>query len=159
MATTSPDNIWTPDAGDDYALTVDLAATADTVQDALNGIHDVLDPLAEDTGWVSMSPASGFTAPTPIAVRRIGDQVFFKGDVTRTAGNLPTTSAGVTAFTLPGPQFRPVSYARVGAGAWGSTSANGSVLVFSTATNSVAAFGIGASFDQIYLAGISYLAE
>lgn len=36
MATTSPDNIWTPDAGDDYALTTDLAAMADTVQDALN---------------------------------------------------------------------------------------------------------------------------
>lgn len=36
MATTSPDNIWTPDSGDDYALTVDLAATADTVQTALN---------------------------------------------------------------------------------------------------------------------------
>lgn len=43
MATTSPDNIWTPDGGDAYALTVDLAATADTVQDALNtkpGIRD-----------------------------------------------------------------------------------------------------------------------
>lgn len=36
MATTSPDDIWTPDAGDDYALTTDLAAMADTVQDALN---------------------------------------------------------------------------------------------------------------------------
>lgn len=36
MATTSPDNIWTPDSGDDYALTVDLAAMADTIQDALN---------------------------------------------------------------------------------------------------------------------------
>lgn len=34
MATTSPDNIWTPDAGDDYALTTDLAAMADTIQDA-----------------------------------------------------------------------------------------------------------------------------
>lgn len=39
MATTSPDNIWTPDSGDDYALTVDLAATADTVQDALTSIR------------------------------------------------------------------------------------------------------------------------
>lgn len=38
MATTSPDNIWTPDAGDDYALTTDLAAMADTVQDALNTV-------------------------------------------------------------------------------------------------------------------------
>lgn len=35
MATTSPDNIWSPDAGDDYALTTDLAAMADTVQDAI----------------------------------------------------------------------------------------------------------------------------
>lgn len=39
MATTSPDNIWTPDSGDDYALTVDLAATADTIQDALTDIR------------------------------------------------------------------------------------------------------------------------
>lgn len=36
MATTSPDDIWTPDSGDDYALTTDLAAMADTIQDALN---------------------------------------------------------------------------------------------------------------------------
>lgn len=35
MVTTSPDNIWSPDAGDDYALTTDLAALADTVQDAI----------------------------------------------------------------------------------------------------------------------------
>lgn len=40
MATTSPDNIWTPDSGDDYALTVDLAATADTIQDALNTVKN-----------------------------------------------------------------------------------------------------------------------
>lgn len=39
MATTSPDNIWTPDAGDDYALTTDLAATADTVQDAITSLR------------------------------------------------------------------------------------------------------------------------
>lgn len=38
MATTSPDDIWTPDSGDDYALTVDLGAMADTVQDALNTV-------------------------------------------------------------------------------------------------------------------------
>ena len=33
MATTTPDNIFSPDAGDDYALTTDLAALTDTVQD------------------------------------------------------------------------------------------------------------------------------
>lgn len=39
MATTSPDNIWSPDSGDDYALTVDLAAMADTVQDAITSVR------------------------------------------------------------------------------------------------------------------------
>lgn len=39
MATTSPDNIWTPDAGNPYALTVDLMATADSVQSALNAAN------------------------------------------------------------------------------------------------------------------------
>lgn len=32
MAVTNPDNIWTPDSGDNYALTTDLAATADSLQ-------------------------------------------------------------------------------------------------------------------------------
>ena len=36
MATTSPDNIYSPDAGQPYALTPDLLAMADSVQDALN---------------------------------------------------------------------------------------------------------------------------
>lgn len=35
MATTSPDAIYSPDAGQQYALTQDLAAMADSVQDAL----------------------------------------------------------------------------------------------------------------------------
>lgn len=53
MATTSPDNIWTPDSGDDYALTVDLAATADTIQDALTNLNSrfpasVANPAARD---------------------------------------------------------------------------------------------------------------
>lgn len=39
MALTSPDNIFSPDAGEEYALTTDLAAMADSVQVALDGIH------------------------------------------------------------------------------------------------------------------------
>lgn len=39
MVTTSPDNIWSPDAGDAYALTTDLAAMADTVQDAITSLR------------------------------------------------------------------------------------------------------------------------
>ena len=36
MATTSPDNIYSPNAGQQYALTQDLLAMADSVQNALN---------------------------------------------------------------------------------------------------------------------------
>lgn len=39
MATTTPDNIYSPDAGQEYALTQDLLAMADTVQDALTSIR------------------------------------------------------------------------------------------------------------------------
>lgn len=53
MATTSPDNIWTPDSGDDYALTVDLAAMADTVQDAITANKFAL------VGLDSERPANG----------------------------------------------------------------------------------------------------
>lgn len=45
MATTSPDNIWSPDSGDDYALTVDLAAMADTVQDAITDVRSDIPDL------------------------------------------------------------------------------------------------------------------
>lgn len=53
MATTSPDNIWSPDAGDDYALTTDLAAMADTIQDAITANR--VDLLGLD----SARPANG----------------------------------------------------------------------------------------------------
>lgn len=50
MAVTSPDNIWTPDSGDDYALTVDLARTADDVQDALVRVRNESAPRMGTTG-------------------------------------------------------------------------------------------------------------
>lgn len=53
MAVTSPDDIWTPDAGDDYALTTDLAAMADTIQDAITNNRVSL------IGLDSARPANG----------------------------------------------------------------------------------------------------
>lgn len=40
MATTSPDGIYSPDAGQQYALTQDLLLMADTVQDGLTSVRD-----------------------------------------------------------------------------------------------------------------------
>lgn len=63
MAVTSPDNIWTPDDGDDYALVQDLARTADDVQDALN----VRVPLI--TGYARHKGKSGpVTQPAIITI-------------------------------------------------------------------------------------------
>lgn len=74
MATTSPDNIWTPDSGDDYALTVDLAATADTIQDALTDVRSDITTLegtlvGSGVGLRTSTPhiTSG-TAYTPVAI-------------------------------------------------------------------------------------------
>lgn len=39
MATTVPDGIWTPDSSDPYALTIDLATMADTIQDGLDTVR------------------------------------------------------------------------------------------------------------------------
>lgn len=72
MATTSPDNIWTPDSGDDYALTVDLAATADTIQDALTALRAELNaqPLVQRgtmtfSGGGSPVNETSITFPSP----------------------------------------------------------------------------------------------
>lgn len=58
MAVTSPDNIWTPDAGDDYALSTDLAAMADTVQDAITANKVNL------AGLDAARPANGYPGLT-----------------------------------------------------------------------------------------------
>lgn len=74
MATTSPDNIWTPDSGDDYALTVDLAATADTVQTALNNVRSSIPDLntalvGQGVGLRTSTPhTTSGTAYTPLVI-------------------------------------------------------------------------------------------
>jgi hypothetical protein len=115
VATTSPDNIWTPDSGDDYALTVDLAAMADTVQDALTEIHDNLDPLVEDTGWVDLNSLPGFDfsgTPQRAQVRRLGTVVHYRGGFTKQSGNFTGTYEDVGAIPTG---FRPSRVSRTGA--------------------------------------------
>lgn len=68
MATTSPDNIWTPDAGDDYALTTDLATMADTIQAA------IADRARTGVANVASASARDVLYPTPVqgdSVRRL----------------------------------------------------------------------------------------
>lgn len=112
MATTTPDEIWTPDSGDDYALTTDLAAMADTVQDALNGIHadvtalETLTDGIEDTGWIVVTSlaGTGFT-PTQVRYRKKDGVVYVVFAANFTSGSW---TAGWSLFTFPA-GFRPVA--------------------------------------------------
>lgn len=57
MATTSPDNLKTPDAGDQYALVQDLGALADTVQNALTRRANlVLGTVAARNAFTASAP-------------------------------------------------------------------------------------------------------
>lgn len=57
MATTSPDNLKTPDAGDQYALVQDLGALADTVQNALKRRANLmLGTVAERNAFTASAP-------------------------------------------------------------------------------------------------------
>jgi len=51
--------IWTPDSGDDYALTTDLAAMADTIDDALEEVT----PIARESGSNEGANSGGVLAP------------------------------------------------------------------------------------------------
>ncbi|MEV5659791.1 hypothetical protein [Streptomyces flaveolus] len=56
--------------------------------------------LREDSGWIGMTLPSGYQAFSanayPVQIRKINNQVFLRGRMTRTAGNIPalTTYAG-----------------------------------------------------------------
>lgn len=60
-----------------------------------------------DTGWLTVYTETGYTA-TALAVRRIGDQVHWRGRIAST--NFTSTGNKVVAVGLDA-QFRPASYA------------------------------------------------
>lgn len=104
MALTDPDNIWTPDSGDDYALTVDLAAMADTIQTVLTDIHG--EEL--DTGWVPFGAFNSGWTQTPSTIspgyRVLNKVLYLRG---RVSGTL---SSGSVIFNTVLPAFARPSY-------------------------------------------------
>lgn len=98
MATTSPDDIWTPDAGDDYALTTDLAAMADTIQDAItaNKVNlKGLDSTRPANGSAGLSAGmTWYSTDTGVTWRYNGSAWFIEN---RPLGTYTPTVAGITA--------------------------------------------------------------
>lgn len=93
MATTSPDNIYSPDAGQQYALTQDLLAMADSVQAALTNFRN----SDWDVGWTTLTASSGWTAGTGSnspQLARFAGAVWFRG-------SFYGGTANTTCTTLP----------------------------------------------------------
>ena len=114
MATTNPDNIWTPDDGDDYALVTDLAAMADTIQAALNRGGAVSVANTTERGTYRPSPTTG----ARVFRRDVGwEETYYAASALSlgaagwypTGGKLPTIDSSVTA-----------SNSAAGAGGWTS---------------------------------------
>lgn len=153
MAVTSPDNIWTPDSGDEYALTVDLAAMADTVQDAiLNRTSMVVADLDElvtatptspgktavvlslgamfrrnsaDTTWVQITPAQVPTATRDVEYAKASG-VF----LVPLATNYNSTTGAWERYTgLAWRNTSPISYSIADLGTWTQVAATSGLFV------------------------------
>lgn len=195
MATTSPNNIRTPDLGDPYNLVPDLQTLANDVQDALTeransytgtaaqrvafaasapdgalwvdtdddkhvwrndgGTWVRLVPDVEDTGWIPISPVSGYTG-NGLAVRRIGDVVSLRGRLTKTSGGFEDT-LGSTLFTIPAGMRSPV-YFRCPVATYNGTAAGTFYLaiVEGTGTASAGRMGSGSGAD-LYFGGVTWM--
>lgn len=102
-----------------------------------------------DTGWITLSLPSGMSS-TNAAYRKLNGIVYFRGQISFSAGAFPNGYTDVT--TLP-VGFRPVAYLRAAIGMFNGYSAN---LV----VNTTGALQVGASSDRsadtVYLGGVSY---
>jgi len=105
MALTSPSNLFSPDAGDGYALVTDLAAMQDSVQAALVAVP-VLPVGGGISWWGTSDPASPgggveYAIPDGRALSRSTYSVLFAlWDTTFGAGD------GTTTFNMPNAKGR-----------------------------------------------------
>lgn len=109
MATTTPDNIWSPDAGDDYALTTDLAAMADTVQDAIT--DNRVGRIGTNAERLALAGGDLFEGLTFRTTDTKLDWVYTSGDWTRRmapfamAAGIATIGTSETTVTFPAGVF------------------------------------------------------
>lgn len=102
---TTTRGIWTPDSGDDYALTTDLAATAASIDQAItDATAETIETVAEleavkFTPVTGITPLNGFTINPATRAAKIGSMVLLTIEATRSVA-----SGGIAAVefaTLP----------------------------------------------------------
>lgn len=154
MATTEPDGIWSPDNLNNFDWVAHFAQNAQSVQDALTALRGEFEQ--EDTGWITLSPQNSFTAnPDNIPqYRRIGNQVWLRGDFNRSAA----PSSVTTAATLPA-GFRPASSLSVTTTIFNYPDAPAQIGVNSTGTITVLCAHARPSGIGYRIGGITFLVD
>ena len=97
---------------------MNLAGAAPGDRLMFNGTEWV--PDFGDSGWVNLSPATGFTEVEDMQVRRVGQVVQMHGVVERTAGGI--SDSGFRTFTTLPAEFRPNQILRVPSGMYATSS-------------------------------------
>lgn len=114
---------------------------------------------AQDTGWVGVTPAAGYTATVALQVRRIGQVVYWRGRINKTSGNFTAGVAEVVVAAGGVPaNCRPTSFNHtVQIATNGSGAATAAVTVGTDGTMQINA---GVASNNFYVVGLSgYLAN
>lgn len=120
--TVTASGIWTPDAGDDYALTTDLAAMAASIETATNSIVD--NAISKNASSAVNHAALPMLNNSPGDVRvTVDTRIIWTWDGTRwtpTAGKLPWCHVFTTGVTNLGTTYSAIDF-----GAGSSSGAHG----------------------------------
>lgn len=135
-------------------LQVNLNAALQTVSDAVTNINDRIDNIVEDTGWVNIPLAGGFTVYSGLTpqARQLNNVVYLRGQI---SGTFPRNSYVSPATSLPVPSPENTMFVATGA-------TNGRVGILGIAANNG---GLRFNHDNtsnptwITIDGISYLVD
>lgn len=140
----SPLIVWRADAADGLQLEYTTNGTTwRTIAD--KEYYD-----AQDTGWVNVT-VTGVTVVSPVQVRRIGFEVFWRGEVSA------SWTTGVTTVVASGglpTQFRPADSYRNSGSALGSSGSVNAVGTVGT-DGAMAIRALTAASGAVYLKGLS----
>ena len=119
------DTTATPHPADDTWTTITVGQKVRCELRPGSGLVIVgVDTTGHDTGWVPLTLETEFAvANIAPAIRRIGDQVFLRGDLSRGAGGINDSTWHLVA-TIPA-GYRPATFHRFPVGGWPTTGTTG----------------------------------
>ena len=128
-------------------------AMAVTVWNGSAWIGSAWEPHWADTGWVAPTLAAGFTGGD-FGYRLRGGVVYFRGSVTRTAGNFPASNTSILLNPLPA-EVRPAQESRFPLTTLASSTARGAECIVSAA-GTINVYSTGAGTNTVRFNPVVY---